>query len=161
MKHLATGLCRYASGGLIVAALTFGAGPRVAFAAEQLFTLGRASLSLSDDSSNVNVRYQSMRLNRALNVWNVEVTIENKSARTLRGPFVLVVDSFTGTSGARFTDGSAGGPPAAPSVKRGPLVPVKLSTESTNGPRNVRALLFSMVTSTFHTLSARFVRIDW
>src|SRR5438876_6549059 len=89
--------------GVVVAALALMGAPRGAMAASQFFTLGRASLSLNDDSSAVNVRYQSMRLNRALNVWNVEVTVENKSTRTLRGPFVLVVDSFTGTSGPQFT----------------------------------------------------------
>ncbi|PYI86833.1 MAG: hypothetical protein DME26_08245, partial [Verrucomicrobia bacterium] len=42
------------------------------------------------------------------------MTVENKSTRTLRGPFVLVVDSFTGTSGPQFTDGNAGAPSPKP-----------------------------------------------
>ena len=46
-----------------------------------------------------------MRLNRALNVWNVEVSIKNKSTRELRGPFVLYVQSFSGTTGVVQPDG--------------------------------------------------------
>jgi RHS repeat-associated protein len=86
---------------LLIAALNYSA-----VAAEKAFTLGGVSMVLEEVTSDVEVRYQSMRLNRALNVWNVEVTIAPKAGRTLRGPFLLLVDEFIGTSGPLLTDGA-------------------------------------------------------
>ena len=63
-------------------------------AAEKSFILGGVPVTLQDITSDVEVRYQSMRLNRALNVWNVEATLTNKSSRPLRGPFVLQIESL-------------------------------------------------------------------
>src|SRR5687767_1292220 len=75
-------------------------------AAGKAFTISGVPMVLEEVTSDVDVRYQSMRINRALNVWNFEVTVTPKSGRTLRGPFVLLVDEFTGTSGPLFTDGA-------------------------------------------------------
>ena len=75
-------------------------------AAEKAFTLSGVPIVLEEVTSDVEVRYQSMRLNRALNVWNVEVTVTPKAGRTLRGPFLLLVDEFVGTSGPLLTDGA-------------------------------------------------------
>ncbi len=75
-------------------------------AAEKTFTLGSVAMTLEDVSALVDVRYQSMRLNRALNVWNVEASLTNKSNRMLEGPFLLLVESFAGTGGPLQVDGS-------------------------------------------------------
>jgi RHS repeat-associated protein len=81
-------------------------------AAEKAFTLSGANLTLEDVSSEVEVRYRSMRLNRAQNVWNVEVTLTNKGSRVFRGPFVLLIDSFAGTTGPLQTEGVDDSTPA-------------------------------------------------
>ncbi|HKS36826.1 MAG TPA: Ig-like domain-containing protein, partial [Verrucomicrobiae bacterium] len=81
-------------------------------AAEKAFTLGGANLTLEDVSSEVEVRYRSMRLNRAQNVWNVEALLTNKSSRIIQGPFVLFVESFTGTTGPQQADGADDSTPA-------------------------------------------------
>jgi len=81
-------------------------------AAEKAFTLSGANLTLEDVSAGVEVRFRSLRLNRAQNVWNVEALLTNKSSRLLRGPFVLSVESFTGTTGPVQPDGLDNGIPA-------------------------------------------------
>jgi len=77
--------------------------------AEQTFLLNDVSVTLVEVTPDASVYFTSMRLNRALNVWNVEVTISNRSSATLSGPVVLLVDSFSGTSGPQGTDGAADG----------------------------------------------------
>src|SRR5580765_3237265 len=74
-------------------------------AAEKTFTLNGTSFVLEDVSAEIQVQYQSMRLNRALNVWNVEVSLLNSGTRTLRGPFLISFESFTGTRGLLQPDG--------------------------------------------------------
>jgi hypothetical protein len=88
--------------------------PGLTHGAAQSFTVSGVTLSLDDVSPELEVRYQSMRLNRAQNVWNVEVVLTNKGSRVLRGPFALQVESFSGTSGPQDTDGNDGGNPARP-----------------------------------------------
>ena len=80
--------------------------------AEQAVVLHGVGMNLEDVSSNTAVYYTSMRLNRALNVWNVEATVSNKSVQTFTGPLVLVVDSAEGTGGLLQPDGTAGSSPA-------------------------------------------------
>src|SRR5688500_14241088 len=92
-------------------------------AAEKAFTLSGVPMLLEEVTSDVEVRYQSMRLNRALNVWNAEVTISPKAGRSLRGPFLLSVDAFSGTSGPRFTAGKDDRAPAKPFYARSNCVP--------------------------------------
>lgn len=82
------------------------------FAAEKAFTVSGANLTLEDVSSEVEVRYRSMRLNRAQNVWNVEALLTNRSSRVIQGPFVLFVENFTGTTGPQQADGSDDSTPA-------------------------------------------------
>lgn len=77
--------------------------------AEQAFVLNDVSVTLVEVTPDAAVYFTSMRLNRALNVWNVEVTISNRSSATLSGPLVLLVDAFSGTSGPQGTDGAADG----------------------------------------------------
>ena len=71
----------------------------------QLFPLGETSVRLQEVTANVGVYFYSMRLDRGANVWNLEVSITNTSSRPLSGPIVLMVDSFSGTSGMRQPDG--------------------------------------------------------
>ena len=73
------------------------------------FVLGGAHFELREVTRDVDVYFTSMRLNRALNQWNVEVTLSNRTAQPLNGPLVLVVDSFSGTSGPLAADGSSAG----------------------------------------------------
>ena len=107
------------------------------FAVDRTFTLGGTTLTLEDVTTNVNVYYTSMRFNRALNVWNVEASLSNHTAHVLSGPFVLSVESFTGTSGPMQTDGTAVGIPASPFfdlsgfVADGQLAPSELSLKRT------------------------------
>ena len=87
--------------------------------------------------AQVEVRYQAMRLNRALNVWNVEAVLENKGTRVLQGPVVLLVDSFSGTTGPLQTDGADDGTPAkkfyelSASLKEAKLSPGEKATART------------------------------
>lgn len=73
---------------------------------EQAFHLNGGDITLQEASSDVSVFFSSMRLNRALNVWNVEVAVTNTSARVLAGPLVLLVDSSSGTTGIQLSDGT-------------------------------------------------------
>ena len=83
-------------------------------ATDKAFLLGGNSIQLQDVSSEVGVYYQSMRFNRAADVWNVEVTLTNRATRTLRLPLILSVESFTNTTGPLQTDGTDAGSPAKP-----------------------------------------------
>ncbi len=76
---------------------------------ELAFTLGDASFTLIDVTPNTAVYFTSLRLNRALNVWNIDVTLSNRSAATVVGPMVLLVDSVSGSSGVQAADGVTGG----------------------------------------------------
>src|SRR5580658_1009598 len=69
------------------------------------FQLGGVTVDLQDVSSNVDVYFTAMHYNRAANEWDVNVTVSNKTALSQSGPMVLVVDSFTGTSGPLRPDG--------------------------------------------------------
>jgi RHS repeat-associated protein len=81
-------------------------------AAEREFTLAGKQVRLQDVSGEVGVHYQAMRFNRAALTWNVEVIITNKSTRTLEGPFVLLIDSYSGTTGPLQPDGLESSAPA-------------------------------------------------
>lgn len=108
------------------------------FAADRAFTLSGVSLTLEDVSSEVEVRYRSMRLNRAVNVWNVEVTLTNKGTRTFRGPFVLLIDSFAGTTGPQQTEGVDDSTPSKPLYDLSNWVPGGTLASGTNSlPRTL------------------------
>jgi hypothetical protein len=79
-----------------------------AFAADKTLLLDGAPVTMRDVSDDVEINYSSMRWNRALNVWNVEVSIRNKSTSALQGPIALYIDSFTNTSGPQQADGVDG-----------------------------------------------------
>ena len=81
-------------------------------AAEKAFRINDTDLVLAEVTPDADVYFRSMRLNRALNVWNVELVVSNKSGRTLNGPLVLLVDSFQGTSGLVGPDGLDDSQPA-------------------------------------------------
>src|SRR5437879_12809208 len=80
-------------------------------AAEKNFTVSGVTLSLEEVSSAVGVTYQSMRFNRAAHIWNVEVVLTNQSTRAFNGPFVLSVESYSGTTGPLQADGLDGSAP--------------------------------------------------
>jgi len=66
----------------------------------------------------------------------------------------------SGTVAVKSKYALAGVLSSKPSGCCGPVVPVKLSTKSTNGPWMTRLLLFVSSASTFHTFCARFRRIE-
>ncbi|MBX3733953.1 MAG: Ig-like domain-containing protein [Verrucomicrobiae bacterium] len=72
---------------------------------EKVFRWNNAELTLAEVTPETAVYFRSMRLNRALDVWNVEVTVSNRSGRILNGPLVLLVDSYSGTPGPVGPDG--------------------------------------------------------
>jgi RHS repeat-associated protein len=74
-------------------------------AQEKVFRLQGVDQALVNVSPETDVYFRSVRLNRALNVWNVEVTVSNKTSRTLSGPVVLLIESFQGTGGPVSPDG--------------------------------------------------------
>src|SRR4051812_8287632 len=79
-----------------------------AFAAEKTLNISGMPVTLQDLSADVTINYYSMRLNRALNVWNVEVAISNKSSVAISGPVALYIESFSGTTGPLQSDGTDG-----------------------------------------------------
>ena len=85
-----------------------------ASAQDRTFTLQGSTLRLQDLSSEAEVFFQSMRYNRASNVWNLEVTIRNKGNRDINGPVILSIDGITGTTGPIGADGMDGGSPGKP-----------------------------------------------
>lgn len=80
-----------------------------AHAQVRTFVLHGVSVQLEDATEQIAVFYRSMRLNRALDVWNVEVTLSNRSAQALSGPLVLLVDEYRGTTGPQQADGTVEG----------------------------------------------------
>lgn len=76
---------------------------------EVVFVLNDVSVTLADSTTRADVFFSSLRLNRALNVWNVEVTVSNRSSAVLSGPVVLLVDGYSGTTGPVLPDGTADG----------------------------------------------------
>lgn len=71
------------------------------------FTFNGVTLDLQEVTTNVDVYFTSMRLNRGVNQWNVDITLSNKVAQAISGPVVLLVDSFSGTSGPLGADGTS------------------------------------------------------
>ncbi len=90
------------------------AGPGLVRAAEAQFTLGGATLTLEDVTGEVEARFHSVRLNRAQNLWNLEVLLTNRSSRVVEGPFVLVLDAQGGSSQPISPDGLDSSAPARP-----------------------------------------------
>ena len=73
---------------------------------EQTFNLSGVEVTLIEVTPSTAVYFNSMRLNRALNVWNVEMLVSNRTATAIEGPLVVVIDSFAGTTGVQGADGS-------------------------------------------------------
>jgi RHS repeat-associated protein len=73
------------------------------------FELDGVTLNLEEVSAQVDVYYKSMRYNRALQQWNVEVTLSNKGPQVLVGPMTLLVEGFSGTPGPIGTYGKSEG----------------------------------------------------
>jgi hypothetical protein len=79
---------------------------RVSAQTEAEFTLNNVPVTLAEVTPEADVYFRSLRLNRALNVWNVEVSVSNKVGRVLSGPVVLLIDGFGGTTGVQTPDGT-------------------------------------------------------
>ncbi|MDB6038861.1 MAG: hypothetical protein JWM99_2702, partial [Verrucomicrobiales bacterium] len=73
------------------------------------FHINGAELALSDLSNETAVFFRSMRLNRAANVWNVEVVVSNAGPREIHGPLILSAESFQNMSGMLASDGTNSG----------------------------------------------------
>ncbi|MBL9167132.1 MAG: Ig-like domain-containing protein [Verrucomicrobiales bacterium] len=73
------------------------------------FDLKGVRIELQEITADTAVFFRSLRLNRALNQWNVEVTVSNRADRAVSGPLVLLVESFRGTSGPLLVDGTLPG----------------------------------------------------
>jgi RHS repeat-associated protein len=123
MKHNRSMFGRFLAVSLLLGLLS---GPLRAQGQQKTFVLEGANLTLQDATADVDVFFSSMRFNRALNVWNFEVSLTNHSTRQWSGPVVLSVDSFTGTTGPVLPDGVDGTGKAfydlSPTVADGNLV---------------------------------------
>src|SRR6185295_13926750 len=75
-----------------------------------------ADFVLEDTGSATEVMFSSMRLNRALNVWNVEVSVKKKGASDWEAPLVLQVEQLTGSAGLVNPEGISDDNPATPYV---------------------------------------------
>lgn len=76
---------------------------------ERDFRVQGVTLRLAEASAEVQARYQAMRFNRALGVWNVDITLTNCGARILRAPFLVTLDHGSDTVRAISPDGYDGG----------------------------------------------------
>ncbi|HZR16109.1 MAG TPA: Ig-like domain-containing protein, partial [Verrucomicrobiae bacterium] len=123
MKHNGSIFSRIVASAVLLALLSTSP---PAQAQQKTFVLRGANISLQEATADVDVFFSSMRFNRALNVWNFEVSLTNHSARQLNGPVVLSIDSFTGTTGPVLPDGIDGSGKAfydlSPTVADGNLI---------------------------------------
>lgn len=91
-------------------ALFLGAVAALAFsghASARQFSLSGVQVNLQEATTNVDVYFTAMRFNRAANEWDVDVTFSNKTTQAIAAPMVLLVNSFTGTSGPLRGDGAS------------------------------------------------------
>lgn len=102
--------------------LAVGAGAQTARAQERTFTLDGGRVVLTDVSDRATVLVRSLRYLPERRVWNASLLVRNAGSIPLRGPIVVVADSWTGTSGPRQTDTSTGsGEPEFWRLSSGPL----------------------------------------
>ena len=78
------------------------------------FVVSGTTHELRDVTDQTEVFFRSMRLNRALNVWNVEVTVANLGDESLPAPIVVLVDSHAGNSAPLEPDGLDDSQPGKP-----------------------------------------------
>ena len=76
-----------------------------AWGQEKDFVVQGARVTLEDVTETVAVNYQAMRFNFSHDMWNVEVFLLNQGEDALSGPFLLLIDSFTGIAGLAEADG--------------------------------------------------------
>jgi RHS repeat-associated protein len=91
---------------LLSCGVWLGSVDRVLAQDERTFELNDVPVTLAEVTAGVDVYFSSMLLNRALNVWNVEVSVSNQWDRVISGPVVLLVAGFSGTSGPQNADGT-------------------------------------------------------
>src|SRR5688572_994732 len=85
--------------------------PGLSVSGQRIFTVDGIPLSFEDISASVDVYYRSMRLNRALNEWNVETLVSNKTTQAITGRLLFLVESSAGISGVLQPDGIDNGQP--------------------------------------------------
>ncbi len=105
-------------------------------AAEKTFALNGATLALEEATADVGVVFTALRFNRAARVWNVEASLTNRSAQTWQGPFVVLVESFSGTSGVLQPDGQAANSQAFFDLS-GKVTSSELPARETSRPRTL------------------------
>ncbi len=138
-------------GAMLLAVLS--AGLAASGAAElESFDLQSEEVMLKDVSDETETRFRSMRFNRALNVWNVEVRIVNTGTADLTGPFVVRFDDLINTTGPLQPDGLNHGLPfldlsaSVPGVVLSPgemSQPLTLSLGRSTGSPSVRSKVFA------------------
>lgn len=108
-----------------------------ALAENKSFPLGGTNAVLQD-ASEAGILFTAMRFNRAIDAWNVDVTLTNGSATLLQGPFVLLVDHYAGTTGPIQPDGTDPSNPTNAWYDFTPLAPGSLlATGDRSGDRTL------------------------
>ena len=104
-------------------------------AEDKSFMVNGIATVLPEATAEAQIFYQAMRLNRASNIWNVEVVIRNNGSNDLRSPLVVYIPTFSGTTGLLQPDGMTEGKPfydLSQWVTNGTLAPGERSA-----PRNL------------------------
>ena len=108
----------------LVLAAALGLFPSMGLAVEKAFLLGGTNVTLTEVTAEVGVRYGAMRMNPINNRWNLDLCLTNKSYRMMPGPLVVLVESFSGTSGPLQPDAFDGSNPAKAYYDLTPLASV-------------------------------------
>lgn len=79
--------------------------PSLGIADQRSFTLNGSAVTLDEVTAETLVAYQSTRFVRLANAWNIDVCLNNTGTRVLPGPMVVVVESYSATTGPIQPDG--------------------------------------------------------
>lgn len=95
----------------LLAALWCLALPTTGQAQPRILTLDGVRVAFEDISAEAEAHFRSMRFNRALNQWNVEVTVSNTTPTPITGPLLLLIESAGGVGSVLQPDGIDQGQP--------------------------------------------------
>ncbi len=70
------------------------------------FPLEGRDVWLQEVTGDVVVQYRALRYNRASGAWNLDLILTNRSSRSWTGTWVVMVQDYSGTSGAMNPDGN-------------------------------------------------------
>lgn len=107
------------------------------------FRLNDLDLALQEVTDQVDVYFYSMRLDRSVNAWNVDVAITNHSSRLIAGPVVVMVEAFSGTTGMRLPDGLTTDSPSKAYYDWSSLVPGEGLSPGNGTARRTVSMVFS------------------